>query len=82
MTADIDFQTGELAAQTLVPTVAVVTEEGRPGVLLVGKDKQPTFQPVSLGSSSGRNTQILSGLKEGTRIFIDLPPWAKKPVEK
>jgi len=78
MTADIDFQTGTLAAQTLVPTVAVVTRNGRPGVLLVGKDDQPTFQPVSLGASSGRNSQILDGLKQGTRIFIDLPPWAKK----
>jgi HlyD family secretion protein len=78
MTADIDFQAGTLPAQTLVPTVAVVTEEGRPGVLLVGKDNQPTFQPVTLGSSSGRNTQILSGLEPGTQVFVDLPPWAKK----
>ncbi|MCP9847184.1 efflux RND transporter periplasmic adaptor subunit [Synechococcus sp. Lug-A] len=78
MTADIDFKTGTLPAQTLVPTVAVVTEEGRPGVLLVGKNNQPTFQPVTLGSSSGRNTQILSGLKPGTQVFIDLPPWTKK----
>ncbi|MBC1261321.1 efflux RND transporter periplasmic adaptor subunit [Synechococcus sp. BSF8S] len=79
MTADIDFQTGSLPPQTLVPTVAVVTEDGRPGVLLVGKDNQPRFQPVTLGSSSGRNTQILTGLEQGTRVFIDLPPWAKEP---
>jgi len=78
MTADIDFQTGRLEARTLVPTVAVVTEEGRPGVLLVSKDRQPTFQPVELGVSSGRDSQILSGLEAGTRVFIDLPPWAKK----
>jgi len=78
MTADIDFNTGALPARTLVPTVAVVTEEGKPGVLLVGKDNQPTFQPVSLGASSGRDTQILDGLRPGQRIFIDLPPWAKK----
>ncbi|MFM7652113.1 MAG: efflux RND transporter periplasmic adaptor subunit [Vulcanococcus sp.] len=78
MTADIDFNTGTLAARTLVPTVAVVTEEGRPGVLMVGKDNQPTFRPVSLGASSGRDTQILEGLRPGERIFIDLPPWAKK----
>ena len=78
MTADIDFNTGRLAARTLVPTVAVVTEDGRPGVLKVGKDNQPTFSPVSLGASSGRDTQILEGLRPGERIFIDLPPWAKK----
>ena len=78
MTADVDFSTGTLAARTLVPTVAVVTEQGRPGVLLVGPRQEPTFQPVELGASSGRDTQILSGLKPGTRVFIDLPPWAKK----
>jgi HlyD family secretion protein len=78
MNADVDFQTGKLQADTLVPTVAVVTEKGRPGVLLVGKDRQPTFQPVELGVSSGRDTQILSGVKAGTQVFIDLPPWAKK----
>jgi HlyD family secretion protein len=78
MTADIGFQTGRVQADTLVPTVAIVTEEGRPGVLLVGRDNQPTFQPVELGVSGGRNTQILTGLKAGTRIFIDMPPWAKR----
>ena len=78
MTAEVDFQIGMVPPQTLVPTVAVVTEDGRPGVLLVGKDNQPRFQPVELGMSSGRSTQILTGLAPGTRVFIDLPPWAKK----
>ncbi|MBD2422628.1 efflux RND transporter periplasmic adaptor subunit [Cyanobium sp. FACHB-13342] len=78
MTADVGFQTGQVQADTLVPTVAIVTEDGRPGVLLVGKKNQPTFQPVELGISSGKDTQILSGLKSGTRVFIDLPPWAQK----
>jgi HlyD family secretion protein len=78
MTADIDFKTGSLPPRTLVPTVAVVTEKGRPGVLLVGKNRRPTFQPVELGVSSGKDTQILSGLSSGTRVFIDLPPWAKE----
>ena len=78
MTSDIDFQTGDLPARTLVPTVAVVTEKGKPGVLLVGKDREPTFQPVELGVSSGKDTEILKGLDSGTRVFIDLPPWAKQ----
>jgi HlyD family secretion protein len=78
MTADVDFKTGNLGPRTLVPTVAVVTENGKPGVLLVGKDREPKFQPVQLGVSSGRDTQIISGLASDTPIFIDLPPWAKK----
>lgn len=82
MTADIDFQTGQLQARTVVPTVAIVTEEGRPGVLVVGREQQPEFRPVELGASSGRNTQILSGLDPDTRVFIDQPPWAKKRKDK
>ena len=81
MSADIDFQTGQIQADTLVPTVAIVTEKGKPGVFLVGKNQEPTFQPVELGLSSGKNTEILGGLQAGTRVFIDLPPWAKKRKE-
>ena len=78
MTVDVDFQTGRTAASTLVPTVAIVTEQGKPGVLLVGDKDQPRFQAVELGASSGSQTAILGGLKPGTKVFIDLPPWAKK----
>jgi len=78
MTADVGFQTGRVQAQTLVPTVAIVTENGQPGVLLVDRDRQPRFQPVELGLSGGKDTQIISGINSGTRVFIDLPPWAKK----
>ena len=78
MTADVDFQTGRSPARTLVPTVAIVTENGTPGVLLVGDDQQPRFQSVDLGSSSGDKTAILKGLQPGTRVFIDMPPWAKQ----
>lgn len=78
MTADVNFQTGRTAESTLVPTVAIVTEDGKPGVLLVGKNDQPTFQPIELGSSGGSQSAILSGVKPGTRVFIDLPPWAKQ----
>ena len=78
MTVDVDFQTGRTNASTLVPTVAIVTEEGKPGVLLVGEQDQPRFQAVELGASSGSQTAIIDGVKPGTKVFIDLPPWAKK----
>ena len=78
MTADVNFQTGRTAESTLVPTVAIVTEEGKPGVLLVGKNDQPKFQSIELGASGGSQSAILSGVKPGTPVFIDLPPWAKQ----
>ena len=78
MTADIEFQTGPTAINTLVPTVAIVTKNGVPGLLLVGKNNQPKFQKVELGTSSGNKTAIIQGINPGDQIFIDLPPWAEK----
>jgi len=78
MTADINFQTGRSAPKILVPTVAIVTENGKTGVLLVDENQIPSFQPVELGNSSGDQTAILNGLESGTRVFINLPPWADR----
>ena len=78
MNVDVGFETGKTPTGTLVPTVAIVTQDGEPGVLTVGKNDQPLFQSVELGSSSGSQTAIVNGLKPGTQLFIDLPPWAEK----
>ena len=77
MTADIEFQSGKSEITTLVPTVAIVTKKGEPGLLIVGKNKQPKFQEVELGISSGSKTAIIKGIKPGDSFFIEIPPWAK-----
>jgi len=77
MTSDINFQTGASKISTLIPTVAIVTEEGKAGVLIIGNNNQPKFKKVELGTSSGSKTAIISGLKPGDKVFIDLPPWSK-----
>ena len=78
MTADVNFQTGESGLNTLVPTVAIVTKTGTPGVLIVDQNDEPLFQKVELGTSSGSKTAILKGVDPGNLIFIDLPPWTKQ----
>ncbi len=78
MTSDINFQTGATKVSTLIPTVAIVTEKGQTGVLIVGNNNQPEFKKVELGTSSGSKTAIISGLEPGEKVFINLPPWAKK----
>jgi len=78
MTSDINFQTGETKISTLIPTVAIVTEEGKAGVLIIGNNNQPKFKKVELGTSSGSKTAIISGLDPGEKVFINLPPWSKK----
>lgn len=78
MSGDVRFAIRDLPETVVVPTVAITTQAGQPGVYLVGRDLQPRFQPVALGLSSGRNTQILDGLDAGEQVFIDWPPWAQQ----
>ncbi len=78
MTADIEFQTGNSDLRTIVPTVAIVTEKGETGLLIVGKNKEVLFQKVELGSSSGNKTAIIKGINPGEKVFIDIPPWSKR----
>lgn len=58
----------------VVPTVAVITQSGRTGVLVPGDQNRIRFKPVTLGSQAGDRIQILEGLAEGDRVFVDLPP--------
>ena len=78
MTSDITFETGATKTSTLIPTVAIVTEQGKTGVLVIGDNNQPKFKKIELGTSSGSDTAIISGLEPGEKVFIDLPPWAKE----
>ena len=73
MTSDINFQTGATKINTLIPTVAIVTEEGKAGVLVVGSNNQPTFKKVELGTSSGSKTAIISGLEPVSYTHLTLP---------
>jgi HlyD family secretion protein len=56
-----------------VPTVAIVTQEGETGVMVVDDNGKPLFKPVTIGISIEDKTQILSGLLPGEKVFIDLP---------
>lgn len=57
----------------VVPTVAIVTEEGKTGVMIPDENGKPEFKPVSIGTSVDDKTEILTGLTAGERVFIDLP---------
>lgn len=77
MNVDLNFSGDQLNDAKLVPTVAIVTKKGEPGVLVPGKDNKPQFKPVEIGASVQDQTQVLSGLSAGDRIFKELPPGMK-----
>lgn len=77
MNVNVTFLGKELPNALTVPTVAIVTEEGKTGVLIVDEKNQPKFHPVKIGPSIEDQTQILAGIKQGDRVFIDLPKDSK-----
>lgn len=72
MNVDVTFL-GEEKQSLVIPTVAVVTQDGETGVMVVNEEQEPEFQPVTLGLTIENQTQVLKGLEERDRVFIDLP---------
>ncbi len=65
---------GDAIKDTLVvPTVAIITEKGQTGVLLPDANSKPQFRPVTIGTSIKDQTQILTGVKIGDRVFVNPP---------
>ena len=74
MKTTVAFVGDRLENALVVPTVSIITQGGESGVLVPGKDGKAQFEPVVLGSQVGERIQIVDGVKEGDRVFIDLPP--------
>ncbi|MEQ8999779.1 MAG: efflux RND transporter periplasmic adaptor subunit [Coleofasciculus sp. B1-GNL1-01] len=73
MNVDLTFLGKPISDALVVPTVAVVTQEGETGVMVPDFEDQPKFKPVTIGATIEDKTQIIRGLREGERVFIDLP---------
>ena len=76
-----NFLVGRHGDALLVPTSAIVSQEGGTGVLLHQAGGKPRFQPVRVGATVGPQTEVKSGLKEGQRVYISFPG-QRKPNDK
>ena len=79
-----NFLVGRRDNALLVPTSAIVSQEGGTGVLLHQAGGKPRFQPVRVGATVGPQTEVLSGIKAGQRVYISFPGQRKpnnKPVK-
>lgn len=56
-----------------IPTVAILTENGRTGVLVADENNKPQFQEITIGPQIKNETQVLEGVKTGDLIFINPP---------
>ncbi len=78
MNVDVNFLGEEVKDALVVPTVAIVTKNGKTGVMVADENEKPKFKPVTIGQVLDEKTQILSGLNTGERVFIDLPEEEKQ----
>ncbi|WP_017314249.1 efflux RND transporter periplasmic adaptor subunit [Mastigocladopsis repens] len=73
LNVDMTFLGDKVQDALLVPTVAIVTEKGNTGVLIPNEKNKPVFRPVTIGAQVQEQTQILEGLQQGDRIFLNPP---------
>jgi HlyD family secretion protein len=79
MNTDLRFIGQTINNALVVPTVAIVTQEGKTGLLIADEKGKPKFQPVTVGTTVDNQTQILSGAKVGDRVFVKSPETKAKP---
>ncbi|NJL61023.1 MAG: efflux RND transporter periplasmic adaptor subunit [Methylacidiphilales bacterium] len=84
LNVDLTFLGDDVANALLVPTVAIVTEKGDTGVLVPNAQNKPQFRSITIGSQIKDQTQVVEGIKEGDRIFLNPPPeyQMQKQLEK
>jgi len=68
MTASVALAQGERTGILLVPNTAIRRDAIRPSVEVVSSSGDRTERRVTLGTSDGRMTEIVSGLTEGERV--------------
>ena len=73
MNVNVTFLGDEVNNALLVPTVAILTEKGKNGVLVPDENNQAEFREVAIGSQVKNETLILDGLQAGDRVFLSPP---------
>jgi HlyD family secretion protein len=62
-----------LANTLFVPNAAVVKQSQGSGVYVLGQDGKSVFQPIQTGMTSGKQTEVKSGLQGGEKILLSPP---------
>lgn len=75
MNVDLTILGAAVQDALVVPTAAIVTnKQGQTGVLIPDQKNKAKFSPVEIGSAIQDQTQIISGVEPGDRIFLSPPP--------
>ncbi|MEH1943659.1 MAG: efflux RND transporter periplasmic adaptor subunit [Nostoc sp.] len=73
LNVDLTFLGDRVNDALVLPTVSIVTEKGQTGVLVPDAKNKPQFREVTVGAQIQDQTQIIGGVKEGDRVFVNPP---------
>lgn len=74
MNVKLTFLGEEIENALVVPLAAVITnKDGQTGVLVPDEKNKAQFRPITLGEKSNSKGQILEGVSQGERIFMEPP---------
>ena len=74
MNVKLNFISNKINNALVVPLAAVVTQKnGQTGVWIPSADNKAQFRPVTAGSVSGNQIQVLKGVTKGERILLSPP---------
>jgi HlyD family secretion protein len=75
------FQVGQISNAIVVPTAAVVREQGKTGVFVAAPNGEPIFVSITTGANVSGKTEVKSGLTGTERVLLSFPP-GKRPQSK
>ena len=74
MNASLEFKAGQLKDVLVVPTVAIVRQQGSTGVYVkTDQSETPVFTTIETGVTVDDKTEVKSGLTGNEKIFVSFP---------
>jgi HlyD family secretion protein len=73
MNLTASFLVGHHDNALVIPTTAIVSQAEGMGVYWLDSSGATAFQPIQVGATLDNETEVLSGLTEGDRVFITFP---------
>ncbi|MCA6572592.1 MAG: efflux RND transporter periplasmic adaptor subunit [Pseudanabaena sp. M57BS1SP1A06MG] len=82
MNASLEFRAGQLKDVLVVPTVAIVRQQGSTGVYVkTEQSATPVFTQIETGVTVDDKTEVKSGLNGDEKIFVSFPEGSRPKSE-
>lgn len=78
MNVNVQFKAGELTNVLVVPTGAIVEQNGAQGVFVANDKGGSAFVPITVGTTVNDKTEVKSGLTGTERVLLSFPSGTRK----